>query len=101
MADFVNHAQKGDHNEQGWPNTCYGTSKLGVIALTKILARTLAGRQIAVNCFCPGYCATDMSSQRGTKTAAQGAETAVWLANLDKEARLTGGFFQDSAPREW
>jgi hypothetical protein len=28
------------YNEaRGWPNTCYGVSKMGIIALTRVLAR--------------------------------------------------------------
>lgn len=35
---------------------------------------------IAVYGCCPGYCVTDMTSGRGNNTAAQGADTPVWLA---------------------
>jgi len=33
------HTYAHTHTEKGWPNTCYGTSKIGLIALTKVLAR--------------------------------------------------------------
>lgn len=39
MTDFVADAKAGRHREQGWPNTCYGMSKLGLIAYTKVRAR--------------------------------------------------------------
>ena len=42
-----------------------------------------------------GYCATDMSSWRGTTAAADGADTPVWLALLPPEHFVTGGFFMD------
>lgn len=35
---------------------------------------------IAVYGCCPGYCVTDMTSGGGNKTAAEGADTPVWLA---------------------
>lgn len=56
MNEFVVDVESGRHTELGWPNTCYGTSKLGVIAMTKILARDEP--EILVNCCCPGYCQT-------------------------------------------
>ena len=39
MHDFVKSAQTGQHVEDGWPNTGYGVSKIGIIALTKLFAR--------------------------------------------------------------
>ena len=42
MNQFVRDVQGGLHSQRGWPNTCYGTSKLGVIALTRVMARELA-----------------------------------------------------------
>ena len=38
-ADLHMHTYAHTHTEKGWPNTCYGTSKIGLIALTKVLAR--------------------------------------------------------------
>ncbi|EFN50535.1 hypothetical protein CHLNCDRAFT_138516 [Chlorella variabilis] len=42
-----------------------------------------------------GYCATDMSSWRGTQSAAQGADTPVWLALLpaSENEAITGRFW--------
>ena len=42
-----------------------------------------------------GYCATDMSSHRGSRSAYDGADTAVWLALLPAAATQTGRFFFD------
>lgn len=36
MAQFVGDVKAGRHQGGGWPNTCYGMSKLGVIAYTKV-----------------------------------------------------------------
>lgn len=98
MDNFVTAAEEGSHLRQGWPNTCYGTSKCGVIALTKILARDEPS--IIVNACCPGYCATDMSSHRGTKTAEEGARTPATLATLP-DGSVSGGFFSEGREIEW
>lgn len=98
MRDFVEDVKTGRHVERGWPNTCYGTSKLGVIALTKVLARDHPN--MVINACCPGYCKTDMSSHRGTKSAEDGARTPVMLA-LGKQGSKSGGFFADEREIEW
>ena len=36
MAEFVADVKAGRHSEEGWPNTCYGMSKLGLIAYTNV-----------------------------------------------------------------
>ena len=52
MLAFVRDVENGSHRENGWPNTCYGMSKLAIIALTKVLARD--DPMIAVNSVDPG-----------------------------------------------
>ena len=39
MTEFVSDVKAGRHSEQGWPNTCYGMSKLGLIAYTNVRRR--------------------------------------------------------------
>jgi 3-oxoacyl-[acyl-carrier protein] reductase len=41
----------------------YAASKAGLLGLTKALARELASRGVTVNAVCPGYIATEMTSQ--------------------------------------
>ena len=41
MEQFVNDVAAGDHKEKGWANTAYGTTKLALTALTKVLCITL------------------------------------------------------------
>ena len=60
MSTFVQEVEAGTHAQKGWPNTCYGMSKVGIIALTKILARDEAN--MMVNSVDPGYCATDQNT---------------------------------------
>lgn len=44
--------------------------------------------------FCQGWCATDMSSNSGSRTAAKGAETPAFLAAFAK-GQKTGEFWYD------
>lgn len=99
MTQFVKDVEAGKHSSNGWPNTCYGTSKLGVIALTKILARDHPSMRI--NCCCPGYCATDMSSHGGPRSAEQGARTPAMLALMKENDGPTGKFFFDENEIDW
>ena len=62
MDAFVREAEAGTHLEAGWPDTCYGVSKMGVIALTRVLARDEP--TILVNSADPGYCATDQNADQ-------------------------------------
>jgi len=107
MQEFTEAVHVGKHSEKGWSNSMYGVSKLGVIAYTRMLARRLsvAGprEHPSVTCCCPGYCATDMSSWRGTKTAEQGADTPAWLALMssDEAQRCHGLMFQERQQFQW
>lgn len=88
------------HVARGWPNHAYGVSKLAQIALARVHARELAARGIAVFSCCPGNVATDMSSFRGSKTPAEGADTPAWLA-LRPPGAVSGQFFVDRRPVDW
>ena len=98
MHEFVTDVEGGVHTGKGWPNTCYGMSKLGVIALTKVLARD---ENMMVNACCPGYCDTDMTSGRGPRTAEHGARTPAMLALLPNTPLVTGKFYSDEAEEAW
>jgi len=85
MDQFVQDVAAGNHEAKGWPTTAYGVSKLGRIALTKIIAReiTASGKtDILVNACCPGWCRTDMAGDSAPLSADQGAETPVHLSLL-------------------
>ena len=77
----------------------YRISKTAVNALTRILADELVPDGILVNSCCPGRVRTEMGGPDGT-SAAQAADTPVWLATLPDDGP-TGGFFRDRAPMQW
>ena len=60
----------------------YRVSKAAVNALTKNLAAELGGgrRGVLADAVCPGHCRTDMGGPDAPRSAADGADTAVWLA---------------------
>jgi len=94
MEAFVRDAEGGRHLEAGWPDTCYGVSKMGVIALTRVLAREEP--TILVNSADPGYCATDQNADQGYISAAQGAATPAMLAHaqLPQEAATSHHWYE-------
>jgi carbonyl reductase 1 len=69
----------------GRPLETYAVSKLAVIAYISALHNALvaqpgSGKKINVFSCCPGFIATDLNNNMGTKTVAEGADTPVWLA---------------------
>lgn len=99
MRQFVRDVEDGSHTNKGWPNTCYGTSKLGIIALTKVLARDERG--MMVNSVDPGYCATDQNANQGYISAEEGARTPFWLACLGADKFVSGKHFYEQAEINW
>ncbi|CAK9857547.1 unnamed protein product [Sphagnum jensenii] len=99
---FVNHYLKdvvdGSEKEGGCPNwtdwvnspfgrplESYSVSKVAVIAYVSALHNTIvaqpgSGKKINVFSCCPGFVATDINNNMGTKTVEEGADTPVWLA---------------------
>ena len=94
MRRFVKDAEAGTHAAAGWPNTGYGVSKVGVIAMTRVLARDEPG--IAFNTVDPGYCATDQNANHGHDPASLGAETSIHLAGSPEPASA-----QDQRELDW
>jgi NAD(P)-dependent dehydrogenase (short-subunit alcohol dehydrogenase family) len=77
----------------------YTASKVGLSALTRMLAAELRGDRILVNAVCPGWVATDMGGPGG-RPVAEGAAGVVWAATLP-DTGPTGGFFRDGQPLPW
>ena len=88
------------HMGMGFPG--YRMSKTALNALTCIAAAEVArdGVNIKINAVDPGWVRTDMGGPDASRSVAQGAETAVWLATLQADGP-TGGFFRDKKSIEW
>jgi NAD(P)-dependent dehydrogenase (short-subunit alcohol dehydrogenase family) len=108
--EFVASVAAGSHRRDGWGGTMYHASKVGQMAFAAVLARELTAAQsnVTVVSCCPGFCRTDMSDQcygvgLGHKSAAEGADTSVWLAVMaPEEARASHGcFFSDRRKLRW
>ena len=85
MDQYVQDAAAGNHEANGWSSSPYGVSKVGVNALTRVLARELSSSSqadVMINACCPGWVRTDMGGQGAPLSADQGAETPVYLAML-------------------
>lgn len=78
----------------------YSISKCALNALTRQQAAHFKADRIVANCMCPGWCRTDMGGADAERSAAEGAETAIWLA-LDAPADQTGGYFRDREVIPW
>jgi NAD(P)-dependent dehydrogenase (short-subunit alcohol dehydrogenase family) len=77
----------------------YGVTKAALNALTVRLAKELRSA-VKVNAMCPGWVRTRMGGKGATRTPAEAADTAVWLATLPEDGP-TGGFFRGRKPIEW
>ncbi len=78
----------------------YRISKTALNALTKILASELSGSNILVNTMCPGWVRTDMGGPNASRSVEEGADTAIWLANLPDDGP-SGKFFRDRKEISW
>jgi len=96
---FVKDVQSGQHKQKGWGNSNYGMSKLALIAYTRLVARE-EGDSMKVSSCCPGYCCTDMSSNRGGQSPEIGART-VSLCALLQDSAPSGAFYQHEHESVW
>ncbi|KAM6161821.1 carbonyl reductase [NADPH] 3 [Erethizon dorsatum] len=106
MKKFVEDVKNEVHGREGWPDSAYGVSKLGVTVLSRIMARQLDEKRkadrILLNACCPGWVKTDMARDQGSRTLEQGAETPVYLALLPPDAtKPHGQLVCDKAVQNW
>lgn len=81
-------------------SAAYRISKTMLNALTCLVALDVADRGIKINAVCPGRVRTRMGGDDSPLTAAEGADTAVWLATLDEQGP-SGGFFRERQLIAW
>jgi len=88
----------------------YRISKAGVNALTRNLAHEtgLGARGVLVDAICPNHSRTDMGGDDAPRSAAEGAETAIWLATRefdkssdDFQKNTTGVLWEDHQIVPW
>ena len=72
----------------------YRVSKVGLNAISTLLAKELKDTNILVNNYSPGWMKTDMGGTDAPYTTEEGAETAVYLATLP-DGGSQGGFFAE------
>ena len=78
----------------------YNSSKTALNAMTVQFAHELKDTPIKVNSADPGYVATDINNNNGTRTVQQGASTPVRLATLPADGP-TGSYFDDNGVIPW
>jgi NAD(P)-dependent dehydrogenase (short-subunit alcohol dehydrogenase family) len=88
----------------------YRISKAGVNAITRNLAHEtgLGARGVLVDAICPNHSRTDMGGEDAPRSAAEGAETAIWLATRefdkssdDFQKNTTGVLWEDHEIVPW
>ncbi len=89
----------GELSDNSGGHAAYRISKTALNAVTATLAAELRGA-VAVNSVCPGWVKTDMGGPNATLEAADGADSAVWLA-LDAPQSLTGKFIRGRKVIPW
>lgn len=78
----------------------YNSSKTALNSLTVQFAYELRDTSIKINSADPGFTATDLNGNRGTRTVEQAAGIIIKLATLD-ESGPTGGFFDENGRVPW
>ena len=90
----------GQLHQMGAGSPAYRVSKAALNALTATLAAEVADAGILVNSMSPGWVRTGMGGDMAPRSAEEGADTAVWLAQLPSNGP-TGQFFRDRQPIPW
>jgi NAD(P)-dependent dehydrogenase (short-subunit alcohol dehydrogenase family) len=78
----------------------YRISKTALNVITRVLAEEVRGSNILINSMSPGRIRTEMGGMDAPRSAAEGADTAVWLALLPDDGP-TGTFFFERQAIPW
>ncbi|HZI08009.1 MAG TPA: SDR family NAD(P)-dependent oxidoreductase, partial [Archangium sp.] len=100
LRTFVDDVRSGEYAQRGWPGSAYRVSKVGLNALTRLLAEELKPRHILVNAVCPGWVKTRMGGAHAPRGVEEGADTIVWAATLPPDGP-SGGFFRNRRSVPW
>ena len=84
--------------QTGWP--AYRVTKVALNALTTILAKELEDTNILVNAASPGWVRTRMGGQDADLSPEEGADTILWLAQME-DGGPSGGFFANREQTDW
>lgn len=90
------------HDMEG-TTTGYKVSKAALNAVTRIVADEVKDLNILVNSMSPGFCKTDMTGgdqSPATRTAEEGAATAIFLATVADDGPR-GKFIRDDLELKW
>jgi 3-oxoacyl-[acyl-carrier protein] reductase len=82
----------------------YRISKAGMNALIRNLAAEMqwGARGVLVDAVCPGHCRTQMGGPDAPRSADEGADTVVWLADRENSADVvTGVLWEDREVVPW
>ncbi|XP_015428855.1 PREDICTED: carbonyl reductase [NADPH] 1-like [Dufourea novaeangliae] len=105
MREFVESTKADTHLKDGWANSTYVVSKVGVSALTRIhqtIFNSDPREDLVVNAVHPGYVDTNMTSHKGTLTPDQGAEAPLYCALLPENTDIKGKYIWfDKSLVEW
>jgi len=101
VQEFIESAQRGTNQADGWGISAYTVSKVAVSALTFIQNRQYWARGISINCVHPGYVDTDMSSHKGHFSVERGCLAPLYLA-LEAPIDLKGVYmWHDKRVVDW
>lgn len=79
----------------------YAVSKAALNAMTlKLANETKEHANIKVNAMCPGWVHTRMGGRDAPRSPEKGAETAIWLGQLEEDGP-SGQFFRDKKQIDW
>jgi len=93
---FITDAFEDKLEQNGWPKSAYGMSKVGVSFMAKLQQREMDALDngVIVNACCPGIVDTDMTGGKYANmiTPDEGADTPTYLALLDDKTSIRGCF---------